>query len=144
MTDTTHEIQIDCTGDVLVDGVATGGTLTKIEEAYLRAVFSHKHVATKEYLLSAVYGGRDEPNLKIVDVIICHIRRKLGIHRESVRTVWGRGYAAHRAYSLAEPERTVGVNVDAELFGELLHITGEQPDALVTRLLKAEQERLWA
>ena len=34
-------------------------------------------VVTKEMLLDHLYGGMDEPELKIVDVFICHLRKKL-------------------------------------------------------------------
>ncbi len=49
---------------------------------------------TKEMFLSHLYGGRDEPEMKIIDVFICKIRRKLteaGVP-PVIETVWGRGY----------------------------------------------------
>lgn len=49
---------------------------------------------TKEMFLSHLYGGRDEPEMKIIDVFICKIRRKLaeaGLP-QVIETVWGRGY----------------------------------------------------
>ncbi|MBL8660884.1 MAG: response regulator transcription factor [Rhodospirillales bacterium] len=50
---------------------------------------------TKEMFLNHLYGGMDEPELKIVDVFICKLRKKLaqatgGEHY--IETVWGRGY----------------------------------------------------
>src|ERR1700755_2869176 len=50
---------------------------------------------TKEMFLNHLYGGMDEPELKIIDVFICKLRKKLqaatgGEH--SIETVWGRGY----------------------------------------------------
>lgn len=50
---------------------------------------------TKEMFLNHLYGGIDEPELKIIDVFICRIRNKLagandGVHH--IETVWGRGY----------------------------------------------------
>lgn len=50
-------------------------------------------VQTKEAFLNHLYGGMDEPEMKIVDVFICKLRKKLkaaGSH--PVETVWGRGY----------------------------------------------------
>ena len=50
---------------------------------------------TKEMFLNHLYGGMDEPELKIVDVFICKLRKKLmaATHGESyIETVWGRGY----------------------------------------------------
>ena len=50
---------------------------------------------TKEMILDHLYGGMDEPELKIIDVFICKLRKKLaqatgGSHY--IETVWGRGY----------------------------------------------------
>ena len=50
---------------------------------------------TKEMFLNHLYGGIDEPELKIIDVFICKLRKKLaqatgGDHY--IETVWGRGY----------------------------------------------------
>lgn len=50
---------------------------------------------TKEMFLNHLYGGMDEPELKIIDVFICKLRKKLSeaTGGESyVETVWGRGY----------------------------------------------------
>ncbi len=50
---------------------------------------------TKEMFLNHLYGGMDEPELKIVDVFICKLRKKLmaATGGESyIETVWGRGY----------------------------------------------------
>ena len=50
---------------------------------------------TKEMFLNHLYGGMDEPELKIIDVFICKLRKKLAeaTRGESyIDTVWGRGY----------------------------------------------------
>ncbi|WP_448578309.1 response regulator transcription factor [Thermaurantiacus sp.] len=49
---------------------------------------------TKEMFLAHLYGGRDEPEMKIIDVFICKIRRKLADAGATnvIETVWGRGY----------------------------------------------------
>jgi two-component system, cell cycle response regulator CtrA len=56
---------------------------------------------TKEMFLSQLYGGMDEPEIKIIDVFMCKIRKKLANAsdgKDDVETVWGRGYL------LREPE----------------------------------------
>ena len=56
----------------------------------------------KEIFLNHLYGGLEEPELKIVDVFICKLRKKLiaATKGESyIETVWGRGYM------LRDPER---------------------------------------
>ena len=50
---------------------------------------------TKEMFLNHLYGGMDEPELKIIDVFICKLRKKLceATNGENyIETVWGRGY----------------------------------------------------
>ncbi len=50
---------------------------------------------TKEMFLNHLYGGMDEPELKIIDVFICKLRKKLSAAtggKHYIETVWGRGY----------------------------------------------------
>ncbi|MCB2128812.1 MAG: response regulator transcription factor [Rhodobacteraceae bacterium] len=50
---------------------------------------------TKEMFLNHLYGGMDEPELKIIDVFICKLRKKLSEAtggENNIETVWGRGY----------------------------------------------------
>jgi len=50
---------------------------------------------TKEMFLNHLYGGMDEPELKIIDVFICKLRKKLAVAcngEHYIETVWGRGY----------------------------------------------------
>ena len=50
---------------------------------------------TKEMFLNHLYGGMDEPELKIIDVFICKLRKKLCEATDGenyIETVWGRGY----------------------------------------------------
>jgi two-component system, cell cycle response regulator CtrA len=57
---------------------------------------------TKEMFFNNLYGGMDEPEIKIIDVFICKLRKKLAIAsngKDYIETVWGRGYA------LREPSR---------------------------------------
>ena len=50
---------------------------------------------TKEMFLNQLYGGMDEPEIKIIDVFICKLRKKLAgasNGKEYIETIWGRGY----------------------------------------------------
>jgi two-component system cell cycle response regulator CtrA len=50
---------------------------------------------TKEMFLNHLYGGMDEPEMKIIDVFICKLRKKLAnasSGKNFIETVWGRGY----------------------------------------------------
>jgi len=57
---------------------------------------------TKEMFLNHLYNGIDEPELKIIDVFVCKLRKKLAkatsTNDHYIHTVWGRGYV------LREPE----------------------------------------
>jgi two-component system cell cycle response regulator CtrA len=58
---------------------------------------------TKEMFLNHLYGGMDEPELKIIDVFICKLRKKLSVAtggKNYIETVWGRGYV------LREPDES--------------------------------------
>jgi len=60
---------------------------------------------TKEMFLNHLYGGMDEPELKIIDVFICKLRKKLANAtggENYIETVWGRGYVL-REPATAEP-----------------------------------------
>jgi len=50
---------------------------------------------TKEMFLNHLYGGTDEPELKIIDVFVCKLRKKLMAATGGsnyIETVWGCGY----------------------------------------------------
>src|SRR5690606_5998427 len=50
---------------------------------------------TKEMFLNHLYGGMDEPEVKIIDVFICKLRKKIEDMTSGenyIETVWGRGY----------------------------------------------------
>jgi two-component system cell cycle response regulator CtrA len=68
---------------------------------------------TKEMFLNHLYGGMDEPELKIIDVFICKLRKKLSQATDGenyIETVWGRGYV------LRDPN-PVGLNEDKLAIG---------------------------
>jgi two-component system cell cycle response regulator CtrA len=71
---------------------------------------------TKEMFLNHLYGGMDEPELKIIDVFVCKLRKKLTVAtggENYIETVWGRGYvlrdpAAEPVAATPEPVRAAG------------------------------------
>ena len=61
---------------------------------------------TKEMFLNHLYGGMDEPELKIIDVFICKLRKKLAEATGGdnyIETVWGRGYVLRDPAIAAQP-----------------------------------------
>ncbi len=56
---------------------------------------------TKDMFLSQLYGGMDEPDIKIIDVFICKLRKKLASASNGkayIETIWGRGYVLHEPH----------------------------------------------
>ena len=70
--------------------------LTSKEYSVLELMAMRKGAAlNKEAFLNHLYGGIDEPELKIVDVFICKLRKKISeIAKRGnyIETIWGRGY----------------------------------------------------
>jgi two-component system cell cycle response regulator CtrA len=79
--------------EVMIDG--RNVHLTGKEYAVLELLTLRKGIVlTKEAFLNHLYGGMDEPEVKIIDVFICKLRKKLA-HAgaaDLIGTVWGRGY----------------------------------------------------
>ena len=67
---------------------------------------------TKEMFLNHLYGGMDEPELKIIDVFICKLRKKLSLAcggANYIETVWGRGYVLREAEEAEETQPQAAV-----------------------------------
>ena len=81
----------------------TGKELSILELLSLRK----GQTLTKEQFLNHLYGGIDEPELKIIDVFICKLRKKLAQatgNENYIETVWGRGYV------LRDPEEAASTS----------------------------------
>jgi two-component system cell cycle response regulator CtrA len=85
----------------------TSLSLTGKEFAVLQLLMLRKNmVMTKEAILTQLYSGMDEPELKIIDVFVCKIRKKLAAVGlgDFIGTVWGRGYTVRdQAGGRADP-----------------------------------------
>lgn len=70
--------------------------LTNKEYAILELLALRKGiVVTKEMFLNHLYSSMDEPEIKIIDVFVCKLRKKLAKFSGGtnyIETVWGRGY----------------------------------------------------
>lgn len=91
-----------------------GFRLTPIEEKFLR-VLAKRDFGSKEMLYSAIYDDRvfdeDLPDPKIIDVKICHLRKKLP--SDAIETIWGRGYRLTDAGKAWLKAKLEGANVQA-------------------------------
>ena len=92
---------------VEVDGKAVN--LTGKEYQILELLSLRKGTTlTKEMFLNHLYGGMDEPELKIIDVFICKLRKKLSealAGDNHIETVWGRGYVLRDPQDSLQAER---------------------------------------
>lgn len=80
--------------------------LTGKEYQMLELLALRKGCVTKETIMSQLYGGMDEPEVKIIDVFVCKLRRKLtlalGCAPDAyIETIWGRGYALRAPETMA-------------------------------------------
>ena len=67
---------------------------------------------TKEMFLNHLYGGMDEPELKIIDVFICKLRKKLAEATGGanyIETVWGRGYVLRDPDPASDGDRPIAI-----------------------------------
>ncbi|MGV2432699.1 MAG UNVERIFIED_CONTAM: response regulator transcription factor [Rickettsiaceae bacterium] len=80
----------------IVEVAGTQVHLTNKEYAILELLAMRKgSVLTKEMFLNHLYNGMDEPEIKIIDVFVCKLRKKLADAAGGtnyIETVWGRGY----------------------------------------------------
>ena len=101
-----HAQSVITTGDLVVNldqkAAEINGArvpLTGKEYQVLEALALRKGTAlAKEILLNQLYGGMDEPEIKIIDVFICKLRKKLADAsggKNYIETLFGRGYALH-------------------------------------------------
>jgi DNA-binding response OmpR family regulator len=66
--------------------------LTESEERIMRVILAREY-ASKDAIMAALYWDKDEPGEeKIIDVMVCKIRKKLKPHGIDIKTHWGRGH----------------------------------------------------
>jgi two-component system cell cycle response regulator CtrA len=91
--------------------------LSKKEFDILELLSMRKGVTlTKEMFLNHLYGGLDEPELKIVDVFVCKLRKKLAQAtggEKYIETVWGRGYVLRDPEPVVDLPPSRGANKNA-------------------------------
>ncbi len=129
---TTGNITLNLTSKlVTVDGVnlpMTGKEYAMIELLSLRKGMT----LTKEMFLNHLYGGMDEPEVKIIDVFICKLRKKLrAVGGHPIETIWGRGYVLRD-----------GPNHDA-MASEVAEMSENPPTGFVTAGTANERRAKW-
>jgi two-component system cell cycle response regulator CtrA len=109
-----HAESIIRTGDIALNidtrSAEVAGTpihLTPSEYKVLELLSLRKNsVLTKEMCLNHLYNGLKEPEVKIIDVFICKLRKKLAEAsngNSQIETVWGGGYMLRDTPARAEP-----------------------------------------
>jgi DNA-binding response OmpR family regulator len=70
--------------------------LTNKEYAILELLILRRDMVTKEELMAHLYTNSENPEVKIIDVFVCKLRKKLADAsggKNYIETKWGRGYA---------------------------------------------------
>lgn len=81
-----------------LDRLPIGG-LTQTEAVVLATIQASPDGASKNRIFNAVYalrGDREQPEIKIIDIFVCKLRKKLAAHGIGIETVWGWGYRMSR------------------------------------------------
>lgn len=96
---------------VLIIACANRFKMTKLQ-AVVFLTLLRRHEVTKAQLHNAIEQNRpensDPTDQKMVDVVICHIRRKLKPDNVDIKTIWGVGY------SIGQHHRTHLINIIAD------------------------------
>ncbi|MFL4984678.1 MAG: response regulator transcription factor, partial [Xanthobacteraceae bacterium] len=96
--------------------------LTPSEYKILELLSLRKNtLLTKEMCLNHLYNGLSEPEIKIIDVFICKLRKKLADAsngKDYFETVWGRGYM------LRNPSEDKAFKRSADLNASMTSIDG--------------------
>jgi two-component system cell cycle response regulator CtrA len=85
--------------------------LTSKEQSILELMAMKKgQVVSKEQFLTHLYNGFDEPEVKIIDVFVCKMRKKIldaskGVN--FIETLWGRGYSLKHPDDIQEMQKKV-------------------------------------
>lgn len=100
------------TGAVVVVPEWLGLTVT---EGKLFAYLATRGVASREQIWDALHGTKIDggPSIKVIDVVICKVRKKLRPHGLAISTRWGHGYAL-RAEHLERAREILGITGGAE------------------------------
>ncbi len=75
--------------------------LTPKESAIIKALSSGRVVGKEQMLDAITHANGEQPEIKIIDVFVCKIRKKLNPFGLEIKTHWGAGYSL--------PETTIAV-----------------------------------
>lgn len=89
-----------------VEVAGSGVNLTEKEYQTVEVLFLNGGtISTKRMFLQHLYRGKDEPEMKIIEVFVCKVRKKLRSAsggKDYIETVWGRGYRLRNPQVIAE------------------------------------------
>jgi len=92
----THAIKVLCNSYIVDTGEWASGQygLSKFEARLAELLFSRPgHIFTPANIMDALYFDKHgEPDVKIVDVWACKLRKKLKGSQYRIENAWGRGY----------------------------------------------------
>jgi len=81
-------------------------------EAVIVGVLHDRDIATTDCIMANLYSGSDRPEPKIIDVMICRIRKNFKKYGIEIETVWGQGYSLSHEMKL-KLKRTLDARQEA-------------------------------
>lgn len=103
--------------------VKVGGRRLQItgnEYSILECLAAHKgQIVTKKDIFDHLFTDGNQPELKIVDVLVCKLRKKIGQVTGGphyIDTVWGRGYRLSKSDLTFDPQESEAINKDHALY----------------------------
>lgn len=144
------KLTITAHGDMDIDGEPCAGYLTLSEKRILLAVGRRRGIVTKEHLLQESWVGvsdSDMPAIKIVDVFICKIRKKIGpLGPKIIETVWGQGYQLAKGWQVGtveEPDFLVPLSPETtKALYETAYALDRAPEELAIEMFERELRRV--
>lgn len=96
--------------------------ITPLQGAFL-ALFLRRNEVTKEHLHRIIEGQRrpsaeETTDVKMVDVIVCHLRRNLRVHGFVIKTIWAQGYYMLPEHRKAAQDMILSRSTDLEMMAE--------------------------
>ena len=93
--------------------------LTSKEYSILELLAMRKGIVlSKEMFLNHLYGNMDEPEIKIIDVFVCKLRKKLAEASggmDYIETVWGRGYMLRELSNSNDSDMPSRINENSDM-----------------------------
>jgi two-component system cell cycle response regulator CtrA len=113
-----HRVRV---GDIAIDFASKRAFIADVEvhltgkEYALLELLARRggSVLSREAIMHHLYGGIDEPSIKIVDIFICHLRQKFRAGAAAIQSIRGRGYVLREPGTESPSEQAANRSLSA-------------------------------